>query len=92
MTSTSQAVEQFVSDEYQHGFVTPIESDTLLLKEWHPTRNGSKRGFVELAKDHDPTGDENRNIDNGMAQPTRPHRAVLEIEPAPDQASHEATR
>ena len=29
MTSTSQAVEQFVSDEYQHGFVTPIESDTL---------------------------------------------------------------
>ena len=29
MTSTNQAVKQLVSDEYEHGFVTPIESDTL---------------------------------------------------------------
>ena len=29
MSSTNQAMERFVSGEYQHGFVTPIESDTL---------------------------------------------------------------
>ena len=29
MSATSQAVEQFVRNEYQHGFVTEIESDKL---------------------------------------------------------------
>jgi Fe-S cluster assembly protein SufB len=29
MNSTNQAVEAFVRDEYEHGFITPIEADTL---------------------------------------------------------------
>jgi Fe-S cluster assembly protein SufB len=29
MSSSNQAMERFVSGDYQHGFVTPIESDTL---------------------------------------------------------------
>ena len=29
MNPTNEAVERLVNDAYEHGFVTPIESDTL---------------------------------------------------------------